>query len=119
MADYGVANTWVDVKPGREKQAMELFGTVTMQYEQAVKDGRLDSWDVILFEPNGAPGAPGGAFRAYGTQDQVETFIRSDEFAESASRAQVLLTGFGYRRFIMNDALMKEMGTFATVLDSI
>ena len=117
MPDYGAAISWGDPKPGREKQAQDLFGSVVGLNETAVADGRLSSWDVVLYEPNGAP--PTGAMRLFGTREQVHAFLESDEFKESLGKATLFLDNVGVRRFVIGDALMEAFGRFAEQVKSL
>ncbi len=55
MADNGAAIMWGDPKTGREKKALDLFGSVIALNDKAVAEGRLASWDVVLFEPSAVP----------------------------------------------------------------
>jgi hypothetical protein len=89
MADYDVAITWGDVKPGREKKALELWADAVVLIDKAVADGRISSWDAIVLEPTGSP--PAGVTRLHGGQDQVEQFIQSDDFQDMLVRDNLLL----------------------------
>ena len=117
MADYGVAVTWGDAKAGRDQKALELWADAITQNEKAVADSRIDRWDAVVFEPNGA--APAGAVRFYGTQDQIEAWIRSDDFQETMMRGGLLLNNFAYRRFTTGDALADGFARFAQAVNSL
>jgi hypothetical protein len=117
MADYGVAVTWGDAKAGREKKALELWADAVTMNEKAVADGRIDSWDAVLFEPSATP--PAGATRLYGSQDQIEEHIRSDEFQNVMQRATMLLNNVGFRRFVSGDALVQAFGQFSQVVETL
>jgi hypothetical protein len=117
MADYGVAVTWGDPKPGREKKALELWADSVTANEKAVADGRIERWDAVIFEPTGMP--PAGATRAYGSQDQIENYIRSDDFQEVLQRAELLLHNVAMRRFLAGNALVEAFGRFTRLVDSL
>jgi hypothetical protein len=117
MADYGVAVTWGDVKPGREKKALELWADSVGINEKAVANGRLDSWDAVLFEPSATP--PAGVTRLFGAQDQVEAFIRSEDFQDVIGRASMLLFNVGVRRFVAGNALVETFGRYSKLIDSL
>jgi hypothetical protein len=117
MADYGVAVTWGDPRAGREKKALELWlDTVTLN-EKAVADGRIERWDAVIFEPTGSP--PAGALRIYGTQQQVEEFVRSDDFSEQVLRAELLLSNVALRRFATGDLLATQFAKYAQLVESL
>ena len=117
MADYGVAVIWGEPRPGREKKGLELFTDVTALYDKAVSDGRLESWDVVIFEPSGTP--PNGAIRLYGSQQQIEEYIRSDEFQQRSQQAGLLLHAFGLKRFITGAALTEALGNYTSLVGSL
>jgi hypothetical protein len=117
MADYGVVVTWGDAKPGREKKALEVFAEATANNDKAVANGKIASWDVIILEPSAMP--PAGVIRIRGTQDQVEEFIRSDDFLDPFQRAALLLNNVGMRRFVTGAALMEGLGRYTQLIDSL
>ena len=117
MADHGVAVTWGSAKAGRERKALELWADAVTTNEKAVANGLIERWDAVVFEP--APGGPGGVIRIYGTRDQVNGFIESDDFSEQVMRSQVLLDGVGLRRFVTGGALMDEFAQYAQLVESL
>jgi hypothetical protein len=117
MADYGVAITWGDVKPGREKKALELWAEGVTMNENAVAAGRIESWDGIILEPSPAP--PAGVIRLHGDQDQIEQFIRSDEFQDVIDRASLLLFNVGIRRFVKGNALAEGFARAMKLVESL
>ena len=117
MADYGVAITFGDTKPGREKQSLDVWANSLALNDKAVADGRIERWDAILFEPAGAP--PAGAIRLYGTQEQIDTFVRSDEFQDTIVRAGLVVNAIGYRRFMTGDALVSGFARFTEAVKSL
>jgi hypothetical protein len=117
MSDYGVAVTWGDLKTGREKMALDSLAEATTNNDKAVANGMIASWDVVIFEPTGTP--PAGAMRIYGTQDQIEEFIRSDEFVDPLEKAQLCVNNVGIRRFVTGAALAEGLGKFAGQINSL
>jgi hypothetical protein len=117
MSDYGVAVTWGDMKVGREKMALEAWADGAALNDKAVADGRIERWDAVLFELAAAP--PFGAIRLYGTQDQLEEFIRSDDFGSVIQRASMSVNAVGYRRFITGDALLEAFGRASVAVDAL
>lgn len=117
MADYGVAITWGEVKPGREKKALELWADAVVLMDKAVADGRISSWDAIFLEPTGTP--PVGVTRLHGDQDQVEQFIQSDDFQEMLVRDNLLLNNVSLRRFMTGEALAQGFARYANVIESL
>ena len=117
MADYGVAVTWGDMKPGREKQAFEAWAEGAALNDKAVANGQIERWDAVMFEPIGSP--PLGAIRLYGTQEQIDEFIRSDEFRSTVQQAGMALNAVGYRRFITGDALLEGLARGSAAIEAL
>ena len=117
MGDYGVAITWSDTKAGREKQALELWVDSVTLNEKAVANGQIERWDAVVFEPSA--GGPAGAVRLYGTDEQIEAFIRSDDFMRITLQAGLLLTGFGYRRFMTGQAMADGFARMTEVVGTL
>jgi len=117
MADHGVAVIWGDPKPGREKKALDSFTEASANNDKAVADGRIESWDVVFFEPTGTP--PSGAIRIHGTREQVDDYVQSDDFLVPFQRASLLVNNVGMRRFFTGEALLEGMGRYTQILDSL
>ena len=117
MADYGAAVTWGEVKPGRERQSLEVWADSISINDKAVADGRLERWDTVIFEPAGGP--PLGAIRVYGSQDQVDAFLRTDDFADVILRAGLSVSSVGYRRFTTGSALADGFARFSAAVESL
>jgi hypothetical protein len=117
MADYGLAITWGDPRPGREKQSLEVWADGATLNDKAVADGRIDHWDAVLFEPSGTP--PAGAIRLYGSREQVEDFVHSEDFESVIRRAQLTVTALAFRRFLAGDALMQAFASYSEALNAL
>ena len=117
MADYGVVVTWGDAKPGREKKALEVFADATANNDKAVANGKIASWDVIVLEQSATP--PAGVIRIQGTQEQIDEFIRSDDFLDPFQRAALLVNNVDIRRFVTGAALMEGLGRYSQLIDSL
>jgi len=117
MADYGVAVTWGEPKSGREKKALELWADTITINDKAVANGQIDSWDVVIFEPSATP--PAGVIRLYGSQDQMEQYLRSEDFGDTINRATLLLNNVGLRRFMTGAALGDAFGRYTRLVESL
>jgi hypothetical protein len=117
MADHGVAVTWGEVKPGRERQSLEVWADAVTLNDKAVADGRVERWDAVIFEPRGGP--PLGAIRLYGEQAQVDEFIRSDDFQDIILRAGLHVSSIGYRRFMTGDALADGFARLSAAVEAL
>src|SRR5579863_367258 len=117
MADYGLAVTWGELKPGREKKTLELWGDAVAFSDKLVANGGMERWDAVVFEPSGA--YPQGVVRYFGTTEQVDALTLTQEVQTIVARGQHYLVGFGFRRFVSGDALFAEIGRFAEIIDTL
>jgi hypothetical protein len=117
MSDYGVAVTWGDTKTGREKMGLECFAEATTNNDKAAANGRIAGWDVVVFEPSATP--PAGVMRIYGTEDQIEEYIRSDEFQDPLEKATLSVSNVGIRRFVTGAALAEQIGRYSGLVDKL
>ena len=62
---------------------------------------------------------PAGAIRMYGTQEQIEAFISSEDFEGPVERAVLLLQNVGIRRFSTGDGLADTVTRYATLVESL
>lgn len=115
MADHGLAVTWGEFKPGRERRALVLWSDALAFNDKAVADGRIEGWDAVLFEPSGS--SPAGAVRYYGTAEQVATLAASQDFLDLIGRGQLFLFNFGFRRFLIGQAMADAVTRVATAID--
>lgn len=117
MADYGVEVVWREAHPGREKQALALWADSVAINDKYVANGELERWEGVIYDP--AATGPAGSVRLYGTDQQVEAFIRSEDFTNIMLRASMLLNEVGIRRFMTGQALVDGFIQYATVVESL
>jgi hypothetical protein len=117
MADYGLAVTWGEFKPGRERKALDLWAEAVAYNDKLVADGRVERWDAVAFEPSGA--YPSGAVRYYGSAEQIEALVASEEFVNIVTRGQLCLFNFGVRRFVTGQSLFDEVVRSAALIESL
>ena len=115
MADHGLAITWGDFKPGRERKALNLWGEAVAFNDKAVADGRIEGWDAVLFEPSGT--FPAGAVRFYGTAEQIGAVTGAEDFLAFIERGQQFLFNFGFRRFLIGQAMADAVARVAGAVD--
>ena len=117
MADHGLAVTWGEFKPGRERKALHLWGDAVAFNDKAVADGRIEGWDAILFEPSGT--VPAGAVRYYGTAEQIGAMAQSADFLGIVERGQQFLSSFGFRRFVIGQAMADAVTRVPGLVDQL
>lgn len=77
---------WGSSVAGRENIGLELFLGVTQYYDGLVKDDKLGSSQVVLFE-NGSFEDKSGMMILTGSEDQIKAVIESEKHRENVTKA--------------------------------
>ncbi|HEY6758921.1 MAG TPA: hypothetical protein VI318_05500 [Baekduia sp.] len=75
MADRILVVSWSQPVRGREQHGLEVFGQATAFYAELEEAGRIEGFDVMLFEPNGLMN---GCMQIRGSHEQLDD-VREDE----------------------------------------
>jgi len=93
MGDFGLFVGFGWPVRGREQKAAQVFNEAIGLWTRWQQNGTIDSWDAVFLEPHG--GDLGGFFLLRGERDKIATARSSDELAEVATRAQLIVDRFG------------------------
>ncbi|MCA9491869.1 MAG: hypothetical protein KC621_18180 [Myxococcales bacterium] len=92
MADAGLLIGWNRVVPGRDPQAVELWGEMLQYLVRLHAEGHIASFEPVLL------GAYGGSLNGFvlvrGEQDKLDHVRNSEEFLQLNIRANKTLEGF-------------------------
>jgi hypothetical protein len=93
MADAGLFIGWGEVVRGREDRALDVFNETIEYYGQLQSDGRIESFEVALLEPHG--GELQGFVLLRGSEDQIDTVRREEDFQRLMTKASLLVDDLG------------------------
>ena len=103
MSEGGLLISWGDVHPGREGQAVRLFGDVLAYYGRLAEEGRITGYEPFIVA------AHGGGLRGFiilrGEREQLNELTGEDEFMGYTMRAQMCLNEFGIEEVYFGEAL--------------
>ncbi|TME46554.1 MAG: hypothetical protein E6I56_06680 [Chloroflexi bacterium] len=117
-SDFGLFIGFGLVKPGREKQALEVFAEAQQFNEKLKQRGEIDSYETVLLELHG--GDLGGFTLLRGTADKLNRLRYQDqEFLGIVSRASLLVDDFGVVGATIGDGIQKQMGIFQEAIRSL
>jgi hypothetical protein len=88
MADRVLLFTWGTPVRGREERALEVFNESVGLYGQMQQDGRIESFDITLLEPNGYMN---GYAQLHGSQDQLDGVHSSEDFQRLIADAELIV----------------------------
>jgi len=117
-SDFGLFIGFGLVKPGREKQALEVFAEAQQFNEKLKQRGEIDSYETVLLELHG--GDLGGFTLLRGTADKLNRLRYQDqEFLGIVSRASLLVDDFGVVGATIGAGIQKQMGSFQEAIRSL
>lgn len=89
MKDHGLLFGWNRPVPGKEGQALELYGTCIEYWAKKKNEGVIDSFEPVLLGNVGSK--LGGFFLIRGDGEKLAALRRDDEFIALEVRGGVLL----------------------------
>ena len=114
MADAGLLIRWDRVVPGREQQALTLFGQSLEYYGTLQSSGQIESYEPILLNPTG--GALNGVILLRGTADQLDAVKREDRFIDILMRAAHTCEGLGVVDAFLENELQARMARWTQII---
>ena len=93
MADAGLFIGWGEVVRGREERALEVFNETIELYGQLQSEGRIEDFEVALLDPHG--GELQGYVMLRGSEDQIDSVRRSEDFQRVMTKASLLVDDLG------------------------
>ena len=106
MADRVLYISWGENVAGREQRGLSLFNEVIGMYGQMQQDGRIESFEVVLLNPNAGID---GYIEVRGSADQLNALRDSDDYLKSMTEAALIVhelrvvegfTGAGIARMV-------------------
>lgn len=104
---------WTYPKTGRERQAGELFDSVTNYWKGLQQDGRIESFEPVILTQHG--GELNGFFLVRGIDD-IEEIRNSDEFVKLAMQCGYCLNGFGIVAGYSGDEVTHTMKQWRSIV---
>jgi hypothetical protein len=84
---------WGPAMPGREQQALKVFGEAVAYWTQLQQQGVLESFEPVALEPHG--GELAGFALLRGDQERLSRLRIEPEFVDLNTRAQLVVMHFG------------------------
>ena len=110
MANGALFIGWGTPIPGREKQAVEVFGQVMQYYERLRRDGEITSCQPVLLEPHG--GDLEGFILIQGDQSRLNQLRLNPEFLHNITRAQLVAQNVGVVTGFVGEELNRMMSDY-------
>lgn len=112
-ANTGVLIGWNRVVPGKEEQAIALFGEAMGFWGQQQQAGLIESFEPVFLAPHG--GDLNGFFLIRGDADNLNQVMATDAYLVIETKANYLLDGHGVIKASFGDEIMRRVGIFQMV----
>ncbi len=116
MANRALFLGWSRAIPGREQQAMQLWGKTMEYYSQLQTEGKIESWEPVLLSAHG--GDLNGFFLIKGDADKLGSLQREDTWIDLTIEAAHCLDGFGVIRAWVGEGITDIMTRWSNLISA-
>lgn len=109
MADRVLFIGWGASVPGREELALDVFTEVVGLYGRMQQDGRIESFDVALLDPNADLA---GYIQLHGSGQQLAAVRADEEFRKTLASASVIVEDLRIIDGFTNGGVAEELERF-------
>jgi hypothetical protein len=109
MADRVLFIGWGEGVPGREERGLEVFSEALGLLGRKQQEGQIDSFDTVLFEPNGELG---GFILVHGTAAQISALRADEEFRRNSADATLIIQKLTHIEGYTNEAIAGEIAIY-------
>jgi hypothetical protein len=93
MAEAGFWVAWGLPTQGRERQALDLFNESRVYLARLAQDGQIERFDMAILKPQTTE--LGGFILIQGTQEQIDSLRRDDDFQRWITQVQLVADRVG------------------------
>ena len=116
MADRVLFIGWGIPVRGAEHRALEAFNDALGLLGRMQQDGRIESFDVALLQPNGDLG---GFVVARGTADQIAALRADDEFVRNTINSQLSVERIRHYEGWANEGVAAQMALYQEAVSQV
>jgi hypothetical protein len=106
MADRVLCITWERAAHGREGKALEVFDEAMGILGRMQQDGRIEKFDVALFNPNKELG---GCLMIQGSAEQMTALHEDPEFQRNTVDAELCVNGITHLDGYVGEGIAAQM----------
>jgi hypothetical protein len=116
MADRVLVISWGDAVHGREERALEVFNESLGLAGRMQQDGRIESFDVVLLDPNGDMG---GYMEIHGSAQQIAALSQDEEFMRNTIDASLIVHNLRHTTGYTNEGIAQQMTMFQEAVSKV
>ena len=117
MAEAGLFIGWGVPVRGREKRSLDLFNGTMQYYGRLQQVGKIERFDVAVLAPHGSDLA--GFALMQGTEQQIDSLRRDEEFQQWVTRAQLIVEQFGVVDALVDQGLGQAISRYQNELGQL
>jgi hypothetical protein len=116
MADRVLFISWGQNIAGREEHGLEVFNEALGLYGRMQQDGRIESFDVVLLEPNGDLG---GYIELHGSHEQLSAIQDAEDYRRVLYDASLVVKNLRGVEGFANEAISREMSMYQEAISRV
>ncbi|MGA9856905.1 MAG: hypothetical protein WBQ18_03530 [Solirubrobacteraceae bacterium] len=116
MADRVLFISWSTPVRGSEERGLEVFNATLGLYGRMQQDGRIEAFDVMLFEPNGAIN---GCIQIHGSAEQIAAARQDEEFQRMTIDAALIVDDLRLVDGYANEGVARQMGMYQEAIAKV
>lgn len=109
MADRVLFLGWGTPVRGSEERGLEVFNDAIGLYGRMQQDGRIESFDVVLLDPNAELG---GYMELRGSAEQVAAVRESEDFRRMLVDASLVVDSLRLHSGVANEGIAADMALY-------
>lgn len=116
MADRVLFISWGEPVRGREEHGLEVFNAALGLYGRLQQAGRIESFDVMLFEPNNGAG---GCIQIRGGAAQLADIRQDEEFQRVMIDASLVVDDLSMVDGFTNEGVARQMDLYREAIAKV
>lgn len=116
MADRALAIAWGNPVRGLEERGLEVFNEALGLLGRMQQDGRIEGFDVCLFEPNLAVN---GVIIIRGTKAQIDGLRDDEEFRRNTADATLIVDGLRHTYGYVNEGVARQIEVYQEAIAKV
>lgn len=116
MADRVMFISWGSTIPGREQRALEVFNEAIGVYGRMQQDGRIESFDATILNPNGVVD---GYFQVHGSAAQLAAVREDEEFRRTMIDASLIVEDLALSDGMTNEGVAEGMAMYQEAISKV
>ena len=116
MADRVLAVAWGAPVRGLEERGLEVFNEALGLLGRMQQDGRIEAFDVCLFEPNLAIN---GVVMIRGTKAQIDALRDDEEFRSNTADASLIVQDLRHTQGYINEGVARQIALYQEAIAKV